>query len=60
MLMTPGPDPFSQMLMAAPLIVFYEVAIGLVWVRERQRRAEQGVIVSIVDDAQDRSGGKRT
>ncbi len=60
MLMTPGPDPFSQVLMAAPLIVFYEVAIGLVWVRERQRRAEQGVIVSIVDDAQDRSGGKRT
>jgi sec-independent protein translocase protein TatC len=40
MLMTPGPDPFSQVLMAAPLIVFYETAIGLVWLRERQRRAE--------------------
>jgi sec-independent protein translocase protein TatC len=55
MLMTPGPDPFSQVLMAAPLIVFYEAAIGLIWLREHRRRTERGAGVS-----QDRNGGART
>jgi sec-independent protein translocase protein TatC len=55
MLMTPGPDPFSQVLMAAPLIVFYETAIGLVWLRERRRLSERGARLS-----QDRTGGLRT
>jgi sec-independent protein translocase protein TatC len=36
MLMTP-PDPFSQVLMAAPLILLYEICIWLVRARELQR-----------------------
>jgi sec-independent protein translocase protein TatC len=55
MLMTPGPDPFSQVLMAAPLIVFYEAAIWLVWLGERGRLAERGARLS-----QDGAGGLRT
>jgi len=40
MLMTP-PDPFSQVLMAAPLMVFYEAVIWLVWLRENRIRADK-------------------
>lgn len=35
MIMTP-PDPFSQILMAAPLIALYEICIWLVYARERR------------------------
>jgi sec-independent protein translocase protein TatC len=34
---TPTTDPFSQLLLAAPLGVLYEVCIWLIWARERRR-----------------------
>lgn len=37
MLLTPS-DPFTMMLMAAPLVVLYEICIWLVWSRERRSR----------------------
>ncbi len=38
MVLTP-PDVFSQLLMAVPLIVLYEICVWLVWAGERRRRA---------------------
>ena len=38
MLLTP-PDPLSQILMALPLIVLYEMCIWIVWARERRQAA---------------------
>lgn len=35
---TPTQDPLTMIAMAAPLIVFYEVAIGFAWYVERRRR----------------------
>jgi len=40
MIMTP-PDPFTQILMAAPLIALYEICIWLVYARERQTHIRQ-------------------
>jgi len=36
MLLTP-PDPMSQIAMAVPLCLLYELSIVLVWLRERMR-----------------------
>ena len=36
MLLTP-PDPMSQIVMAVPLCLLYELSIALVWLRERTR-----------------------
>jgi sec-independent protein translocase protein TatC len=40
MVITPTQDPFSQMLLAVPLIVLYELCIWMVWARERRRNKE--------------------
>lgn len=37
MILTP-PDLFTQLLMAAPMVVLYEVCIWLTWTREKRRR----------------------
>jgi len=37
MLLTP-PDPLTQILMAGPLVLLYELCIWVVWFRERARR----------------------
>lgn len=37
MLLTPGPDVFSQIVMAVPMILLYEACIWVVWVAERKR-----------------------
>lgn len=39
--LTPGPDVLSQVLMAVPLLVLFELGIGLVWLRERQTARAQ-------------------
>ncbi len=36
-LITPTQDPFSQLLLAGPLIALYELCIWLIWFRERSR-----------------------
>ena len=36
-LLTPGGDPFTMLLLAAPLIVFYEAAVLIAWLIERRR-----------------------
>ncbi|MFH1476945.1 MAG: twin-arginine translocase subunit TatC [Verrucomicrobiota bacterium] len=38
MLLTPGPDIFSQIVMAVPMLLLYEACIWIVWLRERQKR----------------------
>jgi sec-independent protein translocase protein TatC len=37
MLLTP-PDPLTQIMMAGPLVLLYELCIWVVWFRERARR----------------------
>lgn len=37
-ILTPTVDPYSQMLMAAPMIVFYELGIWFSWVTEKRRK----------------------
>lgn len=37
MVITPTQDPFSQLLLAVPLIVLYEICVWLVWAHERRR-----------------------
>lgn len=41
-ILTPGPDVFSQVLMALPLILLYELCVWLVWAAERRRGREEG------------------
>lgn len=36
--LTPGPDILSQLLMAGPLFVLYNISIGIVWLIERARK----------------------
>jgi sec-independent protein translocase protein TatC len=38
---TPTVDPYSQLLMAAPMIAFYEVGILFAWFTERRRKRSQ-------------------
>jgi len=38
MLLTPGPDIFSQVVMAVPMILLYEACIWIVWLAERKKR----------------------
>jgi sec-independent protein translocase protein TatC len=35
-LLTPGPDPVSQLLMALPLCALYGVSIGVCWMAEKR------------------------
>ena len=41
MVITPTTDPFSQLLLAVPLILLYEICIWLIWAKERERNARQ-------------------
>ena len=43
MFMTPS-DPFTMIMMAAPLIILYEICIWLIWTREKGRRVAPTVI----------------
>ena len=38
--LTPSPDPFTQLLLAIPLIVLYEVSIGISALMARRREEE--------------------
>ncbi len=38
MIMTPGPDVFSQIIMAVPMVTLYELCIWITWFAERRRR----------------------
>lgn len=40
---TPSPDVASQLLIAVPLIVFYEICIWLIYAHEKKRKAELAV-----------------
>ncbi len=35
--LTPGPDVFSQIIMAVPMIILYEVCVWVVWLFEKRR-----------------------
>lgn len=38
MLLTPGPDVFSQIIMAVPMILLFEACIWIIWLAERKKR----------------------
>jgi sec-independent protein translocase protein TatC len=38
---TPTTDPFSQILLAGPLVLLYELCIWMIWAKERKRRAQR-------------------
>jgi sec-independent protein translocase protein TatC len=38
-LLTPGSDAYSQLMLAGPLYVLYNLSIAIVWVIERRRRS---------------------
>ena len=38
MILTPGPDIFSQIIMAVPMMLLYEACIWIVWLAERKKR----------------------
>ncbi len=42
MVLTPGPDVFSQVIMAGPMLALYEACIWVIWLIER-RRARAGL-----------------
>jgi sec-independent protein translocase protein TatC len=35
--LTPGPDVFSQIIMAIPMIILYELCVWIVWLFEKRR-----------------------
>jgi sec-independent protein translocase protein TatC len=39
--LTPSTDPFTQTLLAGPLLALYEVSIGVVWLIERGRKRKE-------------------
>jgi sec-independent protein translocase protein TatC len=39
--LTPSTDPFTQMMLAGPLFVLYQVSMGIVWLIERARKREE-------------------
>jgi sec-independent protein translocase protein TatC len=39
--LTPSTDPFTQMLLAGPLFLLYEISIGVVWMIERGRKKKE-------------------
>jgi len=39
--LTPSTDPFTQMLLAGPLFVLYQISMVIVWVIERARRRKE-------------------
>lgn len=41
MIITPTQDPFSQLLLAGPLVLLYEMCIWMVWAKERRKRLEK-------------------
>jgi sec-independent protein translocase protein TatC len=40
MIVTPTTDPFSQLVLAVPLVLLYEACIWAIWLMERRRREE--------------------
>ncbi|MEE3275148.1 MAG: twin-arginine translocase subunit TatC [Actinomycetota bacterium] len=40
--LTPSGDPFTLLILSVPMLLFYELAILVGWVRERRRRRRQG------------------
>jgi sec-independent protein translocase protein TatC len=39
-ILTPGPDPLSQMMMAIPLLLLYEISIGVCALASPRRRRD--------------------
>ena len=39
--LTPSTDPFTQMLLAGPLFLLYEISIAVVWIIERARKRKE-------------------
>lgn len=40
-ILTPTPDPFNQVLMAAPMIMLYQSSIGVVWTSNRRNKGHK-------------------
>jgi sec-independent protein translocase protein TatC len=48
--LTPSTDPFTQMLLAGPLFVLYQVSILAVWIIERARKQDEDALEAQYDD----------
>lgn len=53
--LTPSTDPFTQMLLAGPLFLLYEVSILVVWVIERARKRKDDELEAQYRDDDDKS-----
>jgi sec-independent protein translocase protein TatC len=42
--LTPSTDPFTQMLLAGPLFMLYEISIAVVWIIERARKRKEAAL----------------
>jgi sec-independent protein translocase protein TatC len=49
--LTPSADPMSQTMMALPMIVLYNLSIGIAWVVGRNKAREPGAVPPPPDDA---------
>jgi sec-independent protein translocase protein TatC len=52
-ILTPSTDPISQCLMAAPMIVLYNLSIGIAWFNTRRREKRAAAEGAAPDDAPD-------
>jgi sec-independent protein translocase protein TatC len=48
--LTPSTDPFTQTMLAGPLLLLYEVSIGVVWLIERGRKRAETELEKEYDD----------
>lgn len=37
-IITPTPDPMNQLILAAPIVVMYQLSVGLIWAQNRRKR----------------------
>jgi sec-independent protein translocase protein TatC len=58
--LTPSTDPFTQMLLAGPLFLLYEVSIVVVFVIERARKKRDAELEKQYGDDSDSGDGSST
>jgi sec-independent protein translocase protein TatC len=54
--LTPSTDPFTQLLLAGPLFILYQLSMGVVWLIERARKREEQALEDQYKDEDDKKG----
>lgn len=52
--LTPTPDPFNQSLMAVPIIVLYQISVGLIWLKNRKHPIADTVLGPLMNTDEQR------